>query len=453
MVVRESGAGVVAVTKKYSDVSSALKLATCTLLSSTALSAQAAESSSDWLFDGAILHYSERDRVQVLEPVIAYRKYAQFDEFIEYKLTVDSMTGASPNGATPSNVPQTFTGSSGQSGYSVPADETPLRDFSDTRIAFNISSETPLSNVSRRSTGSALSIEQDYGSVGYNTSYSNDVNEKHTTLTAGLGISLDLVYPDGGAPDALKNVNEPSAQTGDEEEDEDERDGESFDPEFKGMFDVLFGITQILNRSTLMQLNYSHGFIRGYLTDPYKVVSVVDSITGEPVITPTTTYGTYLNESRPDARDTNSIYWKTVVSIFGDVLRVSYRYFWDDWGIKSNTMDVHYRFGIGSKFYIQPHYRYYTQTAADFYRHSLRDDEPLPEFVSADFRLGEFVATTVGVKIGADFGASSKFAVRFEQYKQSGESHPDDAVGIQRNYDLYPTLEATIFQISYSKYF
>jgi hypothetical protein len=418
------------------------------------MSSQAAETSGDWLFDGAILHYSEKDRVQVLEPVIAYRKYAQFDEFIEYKLTIDSMTGASPNGATPSNVAQTFTGASGQSGYTVPADETPLRDFSDTRIAFNISSETPLSNVSRRSTGYALSVEQDYGSAGFNTSYSKDVNDKHTTLTAGLGISLDLVYPDGGAPDPLININEPTAQSGGEEEEGEEVEcGEGFDPETKGMFDVLFGVTQVLNRFTLMQLNYSHGFIRGYLTDPYKVVSVVDSITGEPVITPTTTYGTYLTENRPDARDTNSVYWKTVVNIFGDVLRVSYRYFWDDWGINSNTVDVRYRLGIGGKFYIQPHYRYYTQTAADFYRHSLRDDEALPEYVSADFRLGEFTATTVGVKIGADFGTSSKFDIRFEQYKQTGESHPEDAVGIQRNYDLYPTLEATIFQISYSKYF
>jgi len=443
----------VAVTKKPGDVKNALRLATCTLLSSTASTLQAEEADFDWLFDSAVLLYSEKDRVQVVEPVFSFRKYLQFDEFIEYKLTIDTMTGSSPNGASPSSVPQTFTGSSGRSGYSVDANELPLRDFSDTRVALNYTSEKPLSNVLHSTSGMSLSIEQDYASLGINTSRSNDVNDKLTTITYGAGLSLDLVYPSGNAPDPLVNINEPTTTGGGGGEDEDEDEGEEFQPEFKGIVDVLFGVTQILNRHALMQLNYSHGFIRGYLTDPYKVVSVVDSVTGEPAITPTTTIGIYLNEKRPDSRDTNSIYWKTILNLGEDVLRVSYRYFWDDWGIKSDTVDVEYRFELWNGFYLQPHYRYYNQTAADFYRHSLRDNEPVPDYVSADFRLAEFTGKTIGIKLGVDFSNSTKFAVRFEKYTQTGNAHPDDAVGIQRNYDLFPKLETTIFQVSFSKIF
>jgi len=447
----------VAVIKQYRNVSKALKVATSTLLSSITVVAHAADTDNEWLFDGAILHYSEKDRVQVLEPVFAFRKYEQFDDFIDYRITIDSMTGATPNGATPSNAKQTFSGASGQSGYTVAAGETPLREFSDTRIALNVTSETPLSSVTRRSSSVAISFEQDYASLGYSSSYSKDYDGKHTTLTAGAGINLDLVYPNGGAPEALANINEPNNQSGgggDDEGDDDDDEGESeFDPEFKGMLDVLLGVTQVVNRYTLVQLNYSHSFIQGYLTDPYKIVSVVDSVTGEQALTPTTTNGIYLTEKRPDSRDTNSLYFKSVVNVFGDVLRLSYRYYWDDWGINSNTIDVRYRFEIGDTFYIQPHYRYYTQTAADFYRHSLRDNEVLPKYVSADFRLGDFVGKTVGFKIGADFGGSSKFDIRVEQYTQTGESHPDDAVGFQRNFDLYPTLDAVIIQVSYSKFF
>ena len=142
-----------------------------------------------------------------------------------------------------------------------------------------------------------------------------------------------------------------------------------------------------------------------------------------------------------------------MVDIGGDVLRVSYRYFWDDWGIKSNTVDLEYRLELWNGFYLQPHYRYYTQTAADFYRHSLRDNESVPSYVSADFRLAEFTGETLGIKLGVDFSNSTKFAVRFEKYTQTGDAHPDDAVGIQNNYDLYPTLEATIFQVTFSKIF
>lgn len=448
-----------AVTKKPRNISSALRIATCSLLSSATAATQAEEPEVDWLFDGAILHYSEKDRVQVLEPVFSFRKYSQFDEFVEYKLTIDSMTGSSPNGASPSSVPQTFTGSSGNSGYSVDADELPMREFSDNRVAINYTSEKPLSDVLHGTNGYALSIEEDYASLGLNTSRSKDYNNKSTTLTAGVGVSLDLVYPSGGAPDALANINDPNNQTGggDDDEGEEGEGGDDFDPEFKGMVDVMFGVTQILSRHALMQFNYSHGFIRGYLTDPYKVVSVVDDLTGLPAPTPGLTppddYGIYLNEKRPDSRDTNSIYWKTVVNIFGDVLRVSYRYFWDDWGIKSNTVDVEYRFELWGNFYLQPHYRYYTQTAADFYRHSLRDNEVVPDYVSADFRLAEFTGKTVGLKLGVDFSNSTRFSVRLEKYKQTGEAHPEDAVGIQQNYDLFPALEATIIQVSFSKIF
>ena len=444
-----------AVTKKPRGVSGALRIATCSLLSSAGAAIQAEEVDVDWLFDGAILHYNEKDRVQVVEPVFSFRKYLQFDEFIEYKLTIDTMTGASPNGASPSSVPQTFTGASGASSYSVEANELPMRDFSDNRVALNYITEKPLSENLRSSNGFAVSIEEDYASFGLNTSRSKDVNSKMTTLTAGVGISLDLVYPSGGAPEALANINEPTNQGGggDDDDDDEGEGGDDFDPEFKGMVDVLFGVTQILNRHALMQLNYSHGFIRGYLTDPYKVVSVVDSVTGEPALTPTTTNGIYLNEKRPDSRDTNSVYWKTVINISGDVLRLSYRYFWDDWGIKSNTLDIEYRFELWNNFYLQPHYRYYTQTAADFYRHSLRDNEPTPDYVSADLRLAEFVGKTIGIKLGIDFSNSSKFSVRLEKYKQTGEARPDDAIGIQQNYDLFPTLEATIVQVSFSKIF
>jgi hypothetical protein len=224
----------------------------------------------------------------------------------------------------------------------------------------------------------------------------------------------------------LANVNDPTNQGGDDGDDDEDEDegggGDDFDPEFKGMVDVLFGVTQVVNRYTLMQLNYSHGFVRGYLTDPYKVVSVVDNVTGEPALTPATTYGIYLNENRPDSRDTNSIYWK-------------------------------YRLELGGNFYIQPHYRYYTQTAADFYRHSLRDNETIPGYVSADARLAEFDGKTVGIKIGVDYNNSTKFDVRFEKYTQTGNARPEDAVGIQTNYDLFPKLEATIVQVSFSKFF
>ena len=50
--------------------------------------------------------------------------------------------------------------------------------------------------------------------------------------------------------------------------------------------DLLVGVTQILSRRSLVELSYSYGKSDGYLTEPYKLLSVVDPVTGIPVAGP-----------------------------------------------------------------------------------------------------------------------------------------------------------------------
>jgi len=56
---------------------------------------------------------------------------------------------------------------------------------------------------------------------------------------------------------------------------------------------------------------------------------------------------------------------------------------------------------VGERNYLQPHVRYYNQTAAKFYRHSLVAGEALPEFVSGDYRVGSLEAVTGGSSTGS----------------------------------------------------
>ena len=60
----------------------------------------------------------------------------------------------------------------------------------------------------------------------------------------------------------------------------------------KTVVDALLGITQVINRNMIMQWNYSLSSSSGYHTDPYKLLSVVDNVTGLPQ--------DYLYESRPE---------------------------------------------------------------------------------------------------------------------------------------------------------
>lgn len=104
-----------------------------------------------------------------------------------------------------------------------------------------------------------------------------------------------------------------------------------------------------------------------------------------------------------------------------------------------------YRLSLNSGSYLQPHLRFYQQTAADIYRYFLVDGEMLPTDVSADYRLGEMEATTIGFKFGREYNEQHSWSLRLEQYVQSGDGSPAEAFGQLDQQDLYPDVEAPLF--------
>lgn len=401
-----------------------LSAATCSLLGGQS------QAAGEWEVDTSILYYSEADdRIQAIEPVIAARKDLGDDEILSWKLVVDSLTGSSASGAVPSTSPQTFTRPSGNGSYVVEANQTPLDpSFKDTRVAYSMNWDKPLDRDRRRNLGFNLSREYDFTSLAVNGLWSLDSNQKNTTWSFGSNLEYDVIDPVGGAPEPLTPMDDQRKQSGSED---------------RTIVDLLFGVTQVIDRSSLFQVNLSLSLADGYLTDPYKLVSVVDNVSGEPI--------DQLFENRPDSRLRSALFAKYRKMLPGkDIFTASYRYMTDDWGVDSNTVDLTYRFRLGERYYLQPHLRYYQQSAADFYRYFLVDGDLLPAEASADYRLGEMDATTVGVKFGHDIDGRHQWSVRLEQYVQSGESSPSEAFGQVAQQDLYPDVEATIVQFNYS---
>lgn len=439
---------------KYSadrGVRDALVAATCGLLGQSAPAA-AGTDPGDWQFDTALLFYSETDRVTAIEPVVSGRRYYEDDAFLDMKLVLDALTGASANGAVPSSQPETYTRPSGNGFYTTPAGETPLDDtFHDTRGAFSVSWSQPLNPDWKMTVGGNLSKEYDFQSLGANILLSRDFNKRNTTLSMGASFEADSIDPVGGQPNPLTRmitgpkdgVEAVSLDPYVDTDDIDSRDsGDS-----KTIVDLLFGVTQVLNRNALLQVNYSYSNASGYQTDPYKLVSVIDAaagpLQGDPL------YHVY--ESRPDKRSKHALYVGTKYWLGGDILDASYRYLTDDWGINSHTADVRYRFDLGNDSYLQPHFRYYTQTAADFYHRALRNDQALPQdYVTADYRLGDLDGITVGLEYGIKLSSDSEFTVRAELYQQSGDvADPGVKIGTQQAHDLFPDVDAYIIQFGY----
>ncbi len=414
--------------KHHISIRGALAAATCSVLSQPLHASGTTTSEGEWDVKTGLMSYSEDGRIKIIEPIASATKITRSGAILSLRALFDSITGSSPNGATPTDTAQTFTSPSGNDTYTVQPGDLPMRSMRDVRYAFGVDYEHELSRLYNNTITADISSETDYFSLGISDTLKRDFNNRLTTLSAGLGFTIDTVKPSGGVPVEMQSINTPTPAN-----DEDD-DGKT-----KNTTSLLLGVTQILSRRSLTQVNLSYSSSNGYLTEPYKFLSVVDG--GGNTID-------YRYEKRPDSRSSTALYWKWQYRLPEDVVYLSYRYFNDDWGITAHTTDVKYRYELGGGQYLQPHLRLYRQTAADFYRHSLAGLADQPQYASADMRLAEMSGRTIGLKFGMPI-KDGEFSARIEQMTQEGESHPSDAIGIQQNYDLYPTLTATIVQVGY----
>jgi len=76
-------------------------------------------------------------------------------------------------------------------------------------------------------------------------------------------------------------------------------------------------------------------------------------------------------------------------------LRTYYRFYFDDWGVISNTINLELPFKITDKFTIYPIYRYYTQTAADYFA-PYEMHTSTEEFYTSDYDLSQFHSNQLG---------------------------------------------------------
>ena len=391
----------------------------------------------DWKVDSALLYYQEGDgRVRAIEPVVSVSRTDGNDRTWGAKLTFDSLTGATPNGAVPQPGPQTFTSPSGSSTYNIQGGRLPLDpSFHDSRYALNLSFEQPFASA-KLAVGVNFSTEYDFQSLGANVALAWDFNNRNTTLSLGTAFEKDTINPVGGTPQPFTPAFVPGATHGPNES--------------RNVTDLLFGVTQVLSRTWLVQGNLGFGRGSGMHTDPYKILSVVDGTTG------LVTGDRYVYEQRPRSRNRTSLYLQSKSAFGTDVLDVSYRFYRDDWGIRSHTAEVRYRFESARGWYLEPQLRAYRQNAADFWRGWLVEGgewssvshTALVANASADPRLAAFNATTLGLKFGVLLGRASELSLRLGTYRQRQEQ-PGGAPGALAALDLAPGLKATIVVLGY----
>jgi len=432
---------------KQPPLKALLASAGCALLAGLPNQLQAAEL-DNWDFDVATLIYAESDsRVAAVEPVLSATRNYDSETKLNLKLAVDVLTGASPNGATPSDQPQTFARPSGNGQFTTAAGAQPLDDtFHDSRVAMAATWSAPLDRDWAYSAGGYFSKEYDYLSLGVNGSLSRYLNQKNTTLTIGGSFAADIIEPEGGVPVGLSAMAVPGS--GSFAADFASSRGAS--DEDKSLTDLLVGVTQVINRRMLMQFNYSISVSDGYLSDPFKIVSVIDDAAGINFGGNFQQAGNnlYLYEKRPDSRTKQALYWQTKYQRENaDIIDVSYRYMFDDWGVDSHTLDLKYRWQLGQH-YLEPQLRWYSQSAADFYQRFLTaSNYTAVSEVSADYRLGDLDTYTIGLKYGYRIADKQEFYTRLSLYQQ--QSSGTSGFGTLASQELYPSTTAVMLTAGY----
>jgi hypothetical protein len=395
-----------------------LMAATCALLAPAAKAQGVDREDADTTIDtGVLLYQEDKGRITSLDAIVKLSHDFGDERVLTATISADTLSGGSPNGAVAQKSVQTFTTPSGSSLepgggsgsgnddddedddddehsrlYRVAAGEQPLDpSFRDSRYSADLNWSQPLGIGNRISANGHVSVEHDFQSASASLLFSRDFNSKNTTVGLGLSGEYDRIDPIGGVPLAGSDYTlfEKSGGT-----------------ETKRVLGAQLGLTQVLARNWVAQLNFSVEDSSGYLNDPYKIVSLVDA--------GGVTSG-YRFESRPDARQRRSVWLGNKVALGRSVLDVSLRYGTDDWGIDSETLEARYRMRVGGSMYVEPHLRWYHQGAADFHRLYLTAAEASLANVSADPRLAEFTGITLGVKIGMQVGRN-ELAVRLEGY-------------------------------------
>ena len=239
----------------------------------------------------------------------------------------------------------------------------------------------------------AVSVENDYDSFAPSLNYQFDFNQRNTTLNLGVAHNFDR---------EITGIFVTK-------------------PQEKDTTDFLIGVSQVLTPTTLFNVTLTLGTADGYLSDPYKGFR----FTGYP------DPHSLFPEKRPDHR-TKQIVSATLnqfVEPLDGCAELSYRFYHDSFGLVGHTVSLEWFQNVGQHVVIAPLFRYYEQSAADFYRLSFDADPSdsenpnnalVPKFYSSDYRLSSLRTLTYGVSATVKIQKRLFLDLAYKRYEMAG---------------------------------
>jgi hypothetical protein len=164
------------------------------------------------------------------------------------------------------------------------------------------------------------------------------------------------------------------------------------------------GLSQIVTPKLMMGLAYETITDEGFLNNPYRSVRYLD---------PDNPAGfAYQPEVYPRTRTSNAASLNASYFLpYRAALHGEYRWFTDTWGIDASTVRLGYTHPLGERWVIEGGYRWYDQSAADFYS-DLFPRQDFQNFLARDKELSTF--TSHMLSVGATYELPA-FGWRFLQ--------------------------------------
>jgi hypothetical protein len=214
-------------------------------------------------------------------------------------------------------------------------------------------------------------------------SYTNSSEDDYEANTASFGVSMDMfgnmttvsMGYSRGWDTVMNNLDSSFSRDADRQ-------------------NYTLGLTQVITKDMILELNYEGVTDEGFLNNPYRSVRFLNP-DGVSYSLESEVYPSTRTSSALALRAMHYLPWRASVS--GE-----YRFFADTWGIDAHNVKFAYVHPLSGGLLLETSFRHYTQTAADFYS-DLFPMQGAQNFLARDKELSTFTSNTLGFKVSYDF--------------------------------------------------
>lgn len=234
-------------------------------------------------------------------------------------------------------------------------------------------------------TQTSLSMDYLYNNTLMNLSYTKSDESDYQAETSSFSISHDMF---GDLTTVTLGYSVGNDEVGNNL---DETFGESTKRQ-----NYRLGLSQVLSKNSLLNINWETITDEGYLNNPYRSYRFRD--------TSGSGYGYALEDGKyPRTRTSNALAFRLKYYLpYRAALNGEIRYFHDTWGIGASNLEIGYTHPLQENWTFDVRYRYYTQNGADFYS-DLFDSVDEQNYMARDKELSSFQDHTIGMGVSYEF--------------------------------------------------